>query len=108
VRGLSIGEIARRLRRDHGNVQDRVVEVGRALGRGSAGAMSEPAKVFEDRASPRGLAGREVRRRRRAEVAIFSGPNTRQRALGYADWRYRDFEEVRLAPMPNAGVSLQK
>lgn len=30
VRGLSIEEIARRLRRDHGEVQDKVVEVGRA------------------------------------------------------------------------------
>jgi hypothetical protein len=30
VRGLSIEEIARRLRRDHGEVQDKVVEIGRA------------------------------------------------------------------------------
>ena len=30
VRGLSIEEIARRLRRDHGDVRDKVVEVGRA------------------------------------------------------------------------------
>jgi hypothetical protein len=30
VRGLSILEIARCLRRSHGNVQDKVVEVGRA------------------------------------------------------------------------------
>jgi hypothetical protein len=29
VRGLSIEEIARLLRRDHGEVQDKVVEVGR-------------------------------------------------------------------------------
>jgi hypothetical protein len=29
VRGLSIEEIARRLRRDHGDVRDKVVEVGR-------------------------------------------------------------------------------
>jgi hypothetical protein len=30
ARGLSIEEIARLLRRDHGEVQDKVVEVGRA------------------------------------------------------------------------------
>jgi DNA-binding NarL/FixJ family response regulator len=30
VRGLSIEEIARRLRRDHGDVRDKVAEVGRA------------------------------------------------------------------------------
>jgi hypothetical protein len=30
VRGLSIEEIARLLRRDHGEVRDKVVEVGRA------------------------------------------------------------------------------
>ena len=29
VRGLSIEEIARRLRRDHGDVRDKVAEVGR-------------------------------------------------------------------------------
>jgi hypothetical protein len=69
-------EIARRLRRDHGNVQDRVVEVGRALGRGSAGAMSEPAKVFEDRASPEDWRVEKFDDDGGAEVAIFSGPNT--------------------------------
>jgi hypothetical protein len=30
LRGLSIEEIARRLRRDHGEVRDKVAEVGRA------------------------------------------------------------------------------
>ena len=30
VRGLSIEEIARRLRRDHGEVRDKVAEIGRA------------------------------------------------------------------------------
>jgi hypothetical protein len=30
VRGLSIDEIARHLRRDHSDVQDKVVEIGRA------------------------------------------------------------------------------
>jgi hypothetical protein len=30
VRGLSIEEIARRLRRDHGDVRDKVIDIGRA------------------------------------------------------------------------------
>jgi hypothetical protein len=30
VRGVSMDEIARRLRRDHGDVRDKVAEVGRA------------------------------------------------------------------------------
>ena len=30
VRGLSIEEIARRLRRDHGEVRDKIVEIGLA------------------------------------------------------------------------------
>jgi hypothetical protein len=30
---------------------------------------------------------------------FFGGPNARQRAIEYAGWRYRDFEEVSLAPM---------
>jgi hypothetical protein len=34
-----------------------------------------------------------------AEVAIFAGPKARERAVEYADWRYREFEE---APMPDA------
>jgi hypothetical protein len=40
VRGLSIEEIARLLGRDHGGVQDKVVEIGRAC-RGSTAANSE-------------------------------------------------------------------
>jgi hypothetical protein len=32
------------------------------------------------------------------EVAIFSGPNARERAMRYADHHYRDFEEVSLVP----------
>jgi hypothetical protein len=53
LRGLSIEEIARLLGRDHGDVQDKVVEVGRACREGSSVArLSEPAEVFEDRQSP--------------------------------------------------------
>jgi hypothetical protein len=58
ARGLSIAEIARFLRRDHGAVQDKVVEVGRACReRSSVAEMPEPAKVFEDRISPGDLRG---------------------------------------------------
>jgi len=41
VRSVSIKEIARRLRRDHGEVRDKVAEVGRAC-RGAAATKSEP------------------------------------------------------------------
>jgi hypothetical protein len=41
VRGLSIEEIAQLLRRDHGEVRDKVAEVGRAC-RGAAATKSEP------------------------------------------------------------------
>jgi hypothetical protein len=32
------------------------------------------------------------------EVAIFSGPNARERAIHYAERQYGIFEEVRLDP----------
>jgi hypothetical protein len=32
------------------------------------------------------------------EVAIFSGPNARERALRYADRQYGNFEEIQLEP----------
>jgi hypothetical protein len=32
------------------------------------------------------------------EVAIFAGPNARERALRYADRQYSDFEELKLNP----------
>jgi hypothetical protein len=35
-----------------------------------------------------------------AEVAIFSGPNARERAIRYADGQYGNFEEISLAPYP--------
>jgi hypothetical protein len=101
IGGLSIAEIARLLRRDHGDVQDKVVEVGRAC-RGSAASMSEPAKVFEDRQSPSDWRVEKFDDDGGVEVTIFGGPNARQRAIQYSDWRYRDFEEVSLAPMPDA------
>jgi hypothetical protein len=44
TRGLSIEEIARLLRRDRGEVRDKIAEVGQACR--SAATNSEPAKVF--------------------------------------------------------------
>jgi len=43
-----------------------------------------------------------------AEIAIFGGPNARQRAIEYPNWRYRDFEEVSLAPRPDVGADSQQ
>ncbi len=97
IGGLSIPEIARLLGRDHGDVRDKVVEVGRAC-RGPGATISGPAKVFEDRTSPSDRRVEKFDDEGGAEVAIFGGPNARQRAIDYADWRYRDFEEVSLAP----------
>jgi hypothetical protein len=46
LRGLSIEEIARLLRRDHGDVQEKVVEIGRACREGSSVArVSEPKRL---------------------------------------------------------------
>jgi hypothetical protein len=98
VGGLSIAEIARLLRRHHRDVRDKVIEVGRAC-HGAGDTKSEPAKVFEDRKSPGDWRVEKFYDDGAAEVAIFGGPNAQQRAIEYADWRYRDFEEVRLAPM---------
>jgi hypothetical protein len=99
IGGLSIAEIARLLRRDHGDVRDKVVQVGRAC-RGPAATMSELAKVFEDRQSPGDWRVEKFDDDGGAEVNIFGGPNSRQRAIEYADWRYRDFEDFSLTPYP--------
>jgi hypothetical protein len=56
------------------------------------------AKVFQDRVT-RGDWRVECEVEDGAiEVAIFSGPNARERAIRYADGHYRDFEEMNLAP----------
>jgi hypothetical protein len=108
IGGLSIPEIARLLRRDHSEVRDKVVEIGRAC-RGSADSTtSEPAKVFEDRQSPGDWRVEKLDDDEGVEVAIFGGPNARRRAIDYADWRYRDFEEVILEPMAETEEGVQK
>jgi hypothetical protein len=58
--------------------------------------MDKPARVFEDRKSP---AVETIDDDGGIEVSIFGGPNAGQRAIQYADWRYRDFEEISLEPM---------
>jgi hypothetical protein len=60
----------------------------------------EPAKVFEDRVSPGDWRVEWIDDDGAIEVAIFSGPNARGRALRYTDRQYGEFEEVSLAPYP--------
>jgi hypothetical protein len=58
--------------------------------------VSEPAKVFEDHKWP-GDWQVEWDDDLGCEVAIFSGPNARERAMRNADRQYGSFEEVSLA-----------
>ena len=56
------------------------------------------AQVFEDRVT---LGDWRVEREDddgAVEVAIFSGPNARERAIRYADHQYGDFVEARYTP----------
>jgi hypothetical protein len=72
----------------------RVLTNGReALKKGIVKKMEnrEPAKVFEDRLTPGNW--RVEWETGGVEVTIFSGPDARERAIQYADWRYRQFVE---------------
>jgi hypothetical protein len=60
----------------------------------------EPAKVFEDREWPSDWRVEWVDDDGGIEVAVFSGPNARERALGYADRQYGNFEEISLTRYP--------
>jgi hypothetical protein len=53
----------------------------------------EPAKVFEDRLTPGDWRVEWEDEDGGVEVTIFSGPDARERAIQYADWRYRQFVE---------------
>jgi hypothetical protein len=53
----------------------------------------EPAKVFEDRLTPGDWRVEWEDEDGGLEVTIFSGPDARQRAIQYAEWRYRQFVE---------------
>ena len=61
--------------------------------------MSQP-NVFEDRKYPGDWRVEKIDDDGGVEVTIFSGPDARERAIQYADWRYPGFEEIRLVPMP--------
>jgi len=60
--------------------------------------MSEPAKVFEDRLYPGDWRVEWVDDDGGVELAIFAGPNARERALRYADRQYGRFEAVKPEP----------
>jgi hypothetical protein len=62
--------------------------------------LPEPAKVFEDRRSPGDWRVEWFDEDGGCEVAIFSGPNARERAIRYADRQYGSFEEISLTPYP--------
>ena len=62
--------------------------------------MSETAKVFEDRRSPGDWRVEWIDDDGRIEVAIFSRPNARERALLFANCQYVIFEEITLARIP--------
>ena len=62
--------------------------------------MNEAAKVFEDRMTPAIWRVEWFDDDGGCEVAIFSGPNARERAIRYADRQYGRFEEVSLSPYP--------
>jgi hypothetical protein len=56
---------------------------------------AEPARVFEDRMYPREWRVEWIDDDGGIEVAIFSGPRARGRAIRYADRQYGHFEEIR-------------
>ena len=56
--------------------------------------------MFEDREWPGEWRVEWVDEDGGVEVAIFSGPNARERALCYADRQYGNFEEISLALYP--------
>jgi hypothetical protein len=56
------------------------------------------AKVFEDRPYPGDWRVEWADDDGGAELAIFEGPNARERAIKYADRQYGRFREVKLEP----------
>jgi hypothetical protein len=60
--------------------------------------MSEPAKVFEDRATPGQWRVEWFDDDGRSELEIFTGLTARRQALRYAMRKYGHFREVQLAP----------
>jgi hypothetical protein len=62
--------------------------------------VPEPAKVFEDRQWRGDWRVEWNDDDGGCEIAIFSGPNARDRAVRYADRQYGNFKEVSLSPYP--------
>jgi len=56
------------------------------------------AELFEDRETPGDWRVEREDDDGSIEVAIFSGPNARERAIRYADRQYGDFAEVSYPP----------
>jgi hypothetical protein len=63
-------------------------------------AMSEPAKVFEDRELPGQWRVEWFDDDGHCELEIFTGPTARRDALRYAMRTYGHFEEAQLEPYP--------
>jgi hypothetical protein len=61
-------------------------------------AMTEPAKVFEDRATPGQWRVEWVDDEGGCEVSVFTGSDARRGALRYAVQKYGHFKEVQLEP----------
>ena len=59
---------------------------------------TEPAKVFEDRATPGEWRVEWFDDDGRCELEIFTGPTARRQALRYAMQKYGHFREVQLEP----------
>jgi hypothetical protein len=62
--------------------------------------MSKAAKVFEDREHAGDWRVEWDDDDGGGEMAIFSGPTARERALLYANRQYAIFEEISLSPHP--------
>ena len=60
--------------------------------------MPETAKVIEDRESAGDWRVEWFDDDGGCEVAIFAGPNAKNRAIRYANQHYGSFEEITLAP----------
>jgi len=59
------------------------------------------AKVFADRELPDAWRVEKMDADGGYEcVEVFAGPNARERAIGYARYRFREFDEAELTPYP--------
>jgi hypothetical protein len=61
------------------------------------------AKVFENRVKPGDWHVEKMGAAGVVEVAVFGGPNARERALRYAAWEYGGFDEIEPEPYPSIG-----